>query len=369
MTMPLTACRRLLAGLVLAILATSSHGDDRAEPLVIAHRGASGYLPEHTLEAKSLAYGMRPDYLEQDLVLSRDGHLIVMHDIYLDQVTDVARVFTDRAREDGHYYTIDFTLEELKQLRVTEAFEGSANDAVARRPQRFPLWKSSFQLATFEEEIELIQGLNQSLGYDIGIYPEIKKPWFHHREGRDIARKTLQTLKRYGYTGRASGAYLQSFDAEELQRIDRELMPAMEMDLPLVQLVAATSWGEKRVRQGGRWVNYDYDWLLTEKGLRKIAGYAEGLGPWHMMLVRNTDNGLRGNGVTEKAQSLGLEVHPYTFRADAEEIPEGLGSFKDMLCFFADGLGVDGIFTDHPDKVVAFLAQDRDRCAGKPAGG
>ncbi|WP_334078827.1 glycerophosphodiester phosphodiesterase [Microbulbifer sp. M83] len=340
---------------LLVPYANTATASDRDDPLVIAHRGASGYLPEHTLESKALAYGMRPDYIEQDLVLSRDGHLIVMHDIHLDQVTDVARVFPGRAREDGHFYTIDFTLPELKRLRVTETFEGDIEERKPKYPGRFPLWKSSFQLSTLEEEIELIQGLNKSLGYEVGIYPEIKQPWFHHREGRDIARRTLETLKQYGYTDKTSKIFLQSFDAEELQRIDGELMPAMDMDLPLVQLVAATSWGEKKVQQGGHWVNYSYDWMLTPKGLEKIAGYADGIGPWAMMLVTPAENAINDNGISRRAQALGLRVHPYTFRADSEEVPPVLGEFDRLLALFIEDIGIDGLFTDHPDQVRAFL--------------
>lgn len=94
-----------------------------AEPLVIAHRGASGYLPEHTLEAKTLAYAMKPDYIEQDVVMTKDDQLVVLHDHYLDRVTDVAERFPNRARADGRYYAIDFTLAEIKTLRVTEGFD------------------------------------------------------------------------------------------------------------------------------------------------------------------------------------------------------------------------------------------------------
>lgn len=116
-----------------------------AEPLVIAHRGASGYLPEHTLEAKTLAYAMKPDYIEQDVVMTKDDQLVVLHDHYLDRVTDVAERFPNRARADGRYYAIDFTLAEIKTLRVTEGFDIDAQgNKVAGFPDRFPLWKGDF---------------------------------------------------------------------------------------------------------------------------------------------------------------------------------------------------------------------------------
>lgn len=337
---------------------TLSNEPPKNHPLVIAHRGASGYLPEHTLPAKALAYAMRPDYIEQDLVLSKDDHLIVMHDIHLDNVTNVARVFPDRAREDGHYYTIDFTLAELKQLQATEVFTPENGKMQQKYPGRFPLWQSSFQLATLDEEIELIQGLNQTLGYDIGIYPEIKNPQFHHRNGKDISLLTLRKLKQYGYTSRESGVYLQSFDAEELQRIRHELMPKLKMDLPLIQLIAETEWGEKLVEVNGKPANYDYGWMLDAGGLEKIATYADGIGPWAMMLASVDEKGnLITTDLVQRAHRHNLKVHPYTFRADPQLIPPQVGSFEQLLGLFIDQLGVDGLFTDHPDKVVAFIAE------------
>ncbi|MGL6160135.1 glycerophosphodiester phosphodiesterase [Microbulbifer sp.] len=328
----------LCLSLVLILAAGSAHAT-----LVIAHRGASGYLPEHTLEAKALAYAMRPDYIEQDLVLSKDNRLIVMHDIYLDGITDVAQVFPGRVRKDGHYYTIDFTLAELKRLRVTEAFRNKNGNIAAKYPRRFPLWQSSFQLSTLEEEIELIQGLNKTLGYDIGIYPEIKNPAFHRREGRDIAVLTLVKLKQYGYTGRSKKIFLQCFDAEELQRIKRELMPQLKMDLPLVQLIAKKD---------------DHDWMLQPGGLEKIAIYADAIGPWMMMMIDLLDdNQLATTDLVQRAHRNNLVVHPYTFRADSKKIPQQIGSFERLLELFIDQLNVDGLFTDHPDKAVEFISR------------
>ena len=324
-------------------------------PLVIAHRGASGYLPEHTLEAKALAYAMRPDYIEQDLVLSKDNHLMVMHDIYLDETTDVADVYPDRARKDGRYYAIDFTLEELKRLHVSEAFVRRGDNITAKFPDRFPLGKSSFQLSTFEEELELIQGLNQTLGYNVGIYPEIKQPWFHHREGRDITATTLSVLKQYGYRNRDQKIYLQCFDAEELQRIKSKLMPKLHMNLPLIQLIAETEWGEKMVEVDGHLQNYDYEWMRTPAGLKKIATYADGVGPAATMLAELKDGQLAITGFVREAHAHHLAVHPYTFRADPQQIPPAVGSFENLLRLFIGQIGVDGVFTDQPDKVRAFI--------------
>ncbi|WP_406828958.1 glycerophosphodiester phosphodiesterase [Microbulbifer sp. ARAS458-1] len=346
----------ILTALLIALVSvtpTVSPGQT-SEPVVIAHRGASGYLPEHTLEAKTLAYAMRADYIEQDLVLSKDDHLIVMHDIYLDKVTNIRDVFPQRARQDGHFYVIDFTLEELKRLEVTGPFLSGMGQTRPQFQGRFPLWQSHFQLATFAEELELIRGLNQSLGYNVGIYPEIKKPWFHHREGKDISRKVLQALKHHGYTTGADKVFLQAFDAEELQHIHTELMPQLEMELPLIQLIAESDWGEKLVRHAGEWIQYDYNWMRTPEGLEKISRYAAGIGPWHPMLL---DERGKVNSLVADAHRLGLRVHPYTFRADPDQVPEDFRSFEEFVLFYFEEVHVDGIFTDHPDKVRALRKQ------------
>ncbi len=181
-----------LAALAIGVMSASALAADK---LVIAHRGASGYLPEHTLPAKAMAYAQDADYLEQDLVMTKDDQLVVLHDHYLDRVTDVAERFPDRARKDGRYYAIDFTLAEIKSLKFSEGFELENGKKVQTFPGRFPMGKSDFRVHTFEEEIEFVQGLNHSTGKNIGIYPEIKAPWFHHQEGKDIALKVLETLK------------------------------------------------------------------------------------------------------------------------------------------------------------------------------
>lgn len=240
-----TLATTLMTGILLAG-STLSFSAAAADKLVIAHRGASGYLPEHTLPAKAMAYAQGADYLEQDLVMTKDDRLVVLHDHYLDRVTDVAERFPQRARQDGRFYAIDFTLAEIKSLRFSEGFEPKDGKHVQTFPGRFPMGKSDFRIHTFEEEIEFVQGLNHSTGKNIGIYPEIKAPWFHHQEGKDIAASVLQVLKTYGYTRKQDKIYLQCFDANELKRIKHELEPKMGMDLKLVQLIAYTDWNETR---------------------------------------------------------------------------------------------------------------------------
>ena len=198
--------------------------DKKEEPakIVVAHRGASGYLPEHSMAAKSMAYAMGADYIEQDVVMTKDDELVVLHDHYLDRVTNVAEVYPYRKREDGRYYAIDFTLKEIKGLKMTEGFNVKDGKTVAGFPERFPIWKSDFKVHTLAEEIELIQGLNKSTGKNVGIYPEIKAPWFHRHEGKDISVAVLKVLKKYGYTEKTDLVYLQCFDPNELVRLKKE---------------------------------------------------------------------------------------------------------------------------------------------------
>lgn len=366
---------KIKTALSMAVLAASGFAatipaqaaDD--EKLVIAHRGASGYLPEHTLEAKTAAYFMGVDYIEQDVVMTKDDQLVVLHDHYLDRVTDVVERFPDRYRmENGkkRWFAIDFTLAEIKQLRVTEGFKmpdnseaGALTDKTkANFPGRFPLWKASFRVPSLQEEIELIQGLNKTTGRNVGIYPEIKAPWFHRHEGKDISKATLAVLKQYGYTTKNDKVFLQCFDPIETQRINNELMPAMEMDVNLVQLIAETSWNETMVYdKSGKAKPYNYDWMFEPGAMAKIAKYADGVGPWKPMIVKDgsTMGKLEVSNLVKDAHAAGMKVHPYTFRLDKGRIPEYASSFEDMLDIFYYKVGVDGVFTDFPDRAVDFV--------------
>jgi glycerophosphoryl diester phosphodiesterase len=301
-----------------------------SKKIVIAHRGASGYLPEHTLAAKALAYGMHPDYLEQDIVLSKDDVPIVIHDIYLDDVTDVTSVFPQCRREDGKYYVIDFTYNELLKLNVTERFDTKTGKAVFKG--RFPRGKSHFKLHSLQDEIEMIQGLNKSTGYDMGIYPEIKAPKFHRDSGKDISKIVLKVLSDYGYKTKKDNCILQCFDAAELKRIRQEL----DSNLFLVQL---TEFKEEN------------------KKLAEFAKYADGVGPYFKQLIKSADTKtgkIVFNDYVKTAHKLGMVVHAYTFRADQLE---GLPSFNFLLDLGFNKAQLDGVFTDFPDKVVAFLKQ------------
>ena len=313
-----------------------------AQKVVVAHRGASGYLPEHTLEAKAMAYAMGADYIEQDVVMTKDDELIVIHDITLDRTTDVAVKFPGRARADGRHYAIDFTLAEIHTLALSEGAYMVDGERQQGYKSRFPMDKSNFRIATLAEEIELIQGLNVSTGKDIGIYPEIKSPEFHLAEGRDLGRAVVATLKAYGYTSKQDKVFLQTFGWDEVKRLRDELLPEAGIDLKLVMLVGDDE---------------EYQWMFNAEGMAEVARYADGFGPEKGLIIdpESKPGALKLSELVELAHSNGMQVHPYTFRADEGQVPAWADSFEAMLEAFLFEANIDGVFTDFPDRAVDFL--------------
>ncbi|MCL4131012.1 UNVERIFIED_CONTAM: hypothetical protein GTU68_055305 [Idotea baltica] len=273
-----------------------------------------------------MAHAMNVDFIEQDLVLSKDDVPIVIHDIYLDDVTDVVKKFPTKKRNDDRFYVIDFTFDELKTLQVSERFNPETGEQFY--PNRFPKGKGSFKLHSLQEEIELIQGLNASTKKNIGIYPEIKEPAFHQKEGKNLTKIVLKVLANYGYKTKKDNCILQCFDAKELERIRKEL----KSELFLVQLM---------------------EFEEETKQLQHFATYADGIGPWYkQILSEKIDGKFTFTSLVDDAHQLGLKVHPYTFRADA--LAE-FTTFDEMMETLLMDANVDGAFTDFPDLVVAFL--------------
>ena len=291
-----------------------------ADPVVIAHRGASGFLPEHTLEAYAAAHALGADYIEQDLVRTKDGAFICRHDIHLDGTTNVAEVFPDRKRKDGRWYAADFTLAEIRTLR-----------AVERLPNRFPKGAADFRIPTFEEAIELVQGLNKTTGREAGIYPELKNPAFHRGAGLPMEEAFLEICKKYGYAGKNARIFVQCFDPGPLKRMRQEL----GSELPQIHLIS-----DSKIQ----------DALVTAESLAKIAQYAEGIGPDKGRVLADPE-------LVKRAHDAKLLVHPYTLRRDA--LDKGFASFDEELRAFLVERGVDGLFTDYPGDAVRFLQSAR----------
>lgn len=334
----------------------------RERPVVIAHRGASGYLPEHSFAAKAMAYAMGADFLEQDLHMTRDGEIVVIHDTWLDELTDVRTRFPGRAREDGRFLVLDFTLAELRSLHMTERFEMRDGRPVQVYPGRFPTGTADFRIQTFAEELELVAGLNHATGGRTGIYPEIKVPWLHRREGMDLATAMLTVLRDHGYRRREDPVYVQCFDPMEVIRVRTELMPALGIDLRVVQLIGEPEWEETWTETpDGGWRPYDDGWLQEPGALARVAEVADGIGPQVPMVVRPdpATGRLTPTHLVAEAHALGMEVHPYTLRADA--LPPGVASLDDLHAALFRVADVDGVFSDFPDRTIAWLRAEGRR--------
>lgn len=326
--------------LFVALLAVASAlGAETPRPLIVAHRGASGYLPEHTLPAKAFAYAAGADYLEQDLVLTKDNVPVVLHDIYLDTVSDVATRFPDRKRADGRFYALDLTLAEIKQLQVRERFNAKTGQSVY--PRRFPAGQSTFQISTLEEELQLVEGLNRSTGRKVGVYPEIKQASWHRAQGRDISAIVLPILRQYGYATKADPCFLQCFELTEVKRIRGELGWQGRM----IMLING---------RGKETDGVDHDALSTPEGLKSLVGLVDGVGPAIGRIVTwGTDGKAKLTGFAAAAHSLGFALHPYTIRLD--ELPKNCPSSEALHDALFRQAGVEGVFTDFTDVTRAWL--------------
>lgn len=301
-------------------------------PAVIAHRGASAYLPEHTLVAKAFGHALGVDYLEQDVVASRDGVLLVLHDIYLDSVTDVSSVYPGRQREDGRFYVVDFELTELRKLTITERRHPERDEALF--PKRFPRGASKFPIVTLEEELVFIRGLNHSTGREVGIYPEIKDPEWHFEHNIDLAHLLLTMLESFGYSDRDDAVILQCFDGSELRRVREELGSRLRLTRLL-----------------------DGEDDVSASAFAEIAEYADGVGLPYLSLLSVPETEGEPVGVSDvagNARAAGLFLHPYTFRADS--LPEFASSPEVLLKLLFQDVSIEGIFCDHPDLAIAARA-------------
>jgi glycerophosphoryl diester phosphodiesterase len=295
-------------------------------PVVIAHRGASGYLPEHTTEAAAYAHAQGADYIEQDCVVSKDNVPVVLHDITLDLVTNVADVFPDRRRGDHHWYVFDFTLEELRRLNVRERYRQAGFS-------RFPAGRGRFQIATLREHIELIRGLDQSRRTATGFYIELMEPARHHAERIDVAASVLKVLNESGLDGEDDLTYLQCFDERELRRLRVDL----KCRLPLIQLCRTPP---------------------TEQQIREYARFADGLGISIDCVISGMtsekDPGPIFTDVIRLSHENAMQVHVWTVQTD--RLPKSAESVDQLLDWLVQGAGADGIFSDHPDAILRWRA-------------
>lgn len=302
------------------------------KPLIIAHRGASGHRPEHTLEGYRLGAEMGADFIEPDLVSTKDGVLIARHENEIGGTTDVASKFPSRRTTktvDGQaitgWFTEDFTLAEITTLRAKErlAFRSHAYDG-------------QFAIPTFDEVIELAERLGRELNRPIGVYPETKHPTYFRSLGLPLEEKLIASLAKHGWDRKDAPVFIQSFEPDSL-RLLRE-----KTSVRLIQLTSDAS-------------------MVDDTGLKRIAGYADGIGPEKRLIVPIGADGSLGapTDLVQRAHAAGLQVHIWTIRVDKEFLPAGYrGRGEAEFEQFRD-LGVDGLFTDFPDVAAKVLRSQR----------
>ncbi|WP_299954319.1 glycerophosphodiester phosphodiesterase [uncultured Modestobacter sp.] len=359
----LTALLAVLLSLVLAPTSSATpprgggghDGADAEDLLVIGHRGASGYRPEHTLASYELAARMGADYVECDVVSTADHVLVCRHENEISGTTDVADhpEFADRRTTktvDGveltGWFTEDFTLAELKTLRAVERLPELREENT--------LYDGLFAVPTLDEFLELRTDLSRELRRDVGAYIETKHPTYFDGVGLSLEEPLLADLREARLDRRNSPVFLQSFETANLRELD-----AARVRVPLVQLLSASGAPADLVAAGDPRTYAD---LSTAAGLAGIAEYADGVGPEKAQVIPLAADGTLGEPTSfvADAHAVDLLVHPYTFRNENAFLPADLDegtdpaaygrAIEEQLAFWA--AGVDGIFTDNPDTGV-----------------
>lgn len=287
--------------------------------IVIAHRGASGYRPEHTLEAYKVAIQMGADFIEPDLVSTKDGVLICRHEMDIQDTTDVEQKFPDRYREVNavkKWYAYDFTLAEIKTLRAKE-----------RLSYRSHAYDGRYEIPTFQEAIDLVRTMEKETGRTIGLYPETKSPTTHGELGLAFEDKLVAILATNGYKDASAPIFIQSFEMDNLKYL------STKTSIRLIQLLSKAEH-------------------TTPASLKEFKKYAYGVGPYLSMVIPTSgDKILPTTSIVKDAHAEGLKVHIWTLRTDDTFSKLFASDMKEMYRIFIDA-GVDGYFTDFPDKGV-----------------
>jgi glycerophosphoryl diester phosphodiesterase len=315
---------------VMLLLMLFASAAAASRPLIIGHRGASGHRPEHTLAGYRLAAEMGADFIEPDLVSTKDGVLIARHENEIGGTTDAAERFPDRKATktiDGQavtgWFSEDLTLAEIKTLR--------AKERLAFRSHEFD---GRFEVPTFEEVIALAQQLGRELGRPVGIYPETKHPTYFRGIGLPLEAKLLASLEKHGWNRRDAPVFIQSFESGNLKDL-RKLTKVR-----LIQLVDVR-WPER----------------LTDAGLKAVAEYADGIGPDKQFVIPVRPDRTVGppTDLVQRAHAAGLLVHIYTIRIDKEFLSPSYEGHPELEFQRFAALGVDGMFTDFPDAAARAL--------------
>jgi glycerophosphoryl diester phosphodiesterase len=316
-------------------------------PIVIAHRGASGHRPEHTLAAYSLAIDMGADYIEPDLVSTKDSVLVARHENEIGGTTDVATRFPDRRTThtiDGRsvtgWFTEDFTLAELRTLRTNERLSFRSHAYDGREP-----------IPTFEEILDLVERRSQETGRRIGVYPETKHSSYFRSIGLPVEEPLLAALARRGWTTPAAPVFIQSFEVANLRAL------RARTGVRLVQLIDVR--GGPADAKTAPDVPATYASMITPAGLARIAEYANAVGVEKSLVQPIDSTGRRGppTSIVAEAHRAGLAVHVWTLRSDSVYLPKAYAGYAAAEWRLFASLGVDGIFGDFPDVGVKSLGR------------
>lgn len=299
-----------------------------------AHRGLPQLYPEHTLSSLKAALKESPDYVEPDVVLTKDDVFLVLHDIHLDATTNVNDVFPGRHRSDGRFYAVDFSLSEIRMLKFNHRINVKTGKPaiLSRKPSN----QYSESALTFKEFIDEVLSYNTINGTYIGIYPELKDPEFHYSQGKKALSHFADILNKVKFKNPKLPIIAQCFHGESL----KHLRFMLRKDIKTVQLIGDNSW---------KISSTDYKDLTTVEGLREVSTYSSGIGIWigHLDLKNNDSDPL-----IMKAKKIGLEVHAYTVRNDL--LPEQVKSEKELISIL-EQKKVDGVFTDNVSTTVKIV--------------
>ncbi|MFF4697519.1 glycerophosphodiester phosphodiesterase [Streptomyces chattanoogensis] len=333
-------------------------------PLVVGHRGASGYRPEHTFGSYELALAMGADVIEAgDLVPTKDGHLICRHENDITATTDVADhpEFAGRKTTktvDGKkitgWFTEDFTLAEIKTLR--------AKERIPDVRQHNTLYNGVWQIPTFEEVLQWARKKERERGRPVWLHIETKHPTYFRKAGLGLEERVAKLLRRYGRDKKSSPNFLQSFEPSSIQRLGRlglDCPKVVLLDEPSVRPADFVEAGDPRTTAD----------LLKPEGLKWIAGFAQGIGPWLPQIIAQDKDGKLGKPTTlvSDAHAAGLVVHPYTVRNENSFLPldfrvgKNPGDYGNSLAYFKAlfATGIDGLFSDNPDTALLAAAEFR----------
>lgn len=332
------------------------------KPIIIAHRGAQSIYPEHTMQGYKMAVQLGADYIEPDLVMTKDGVLIARHEPFISTTTNVSTLpqYANRKTTkllDGvavtDWFVSDFTLRELKTLRARQSWANRTHE-----------YDDLFEIPTFEEILAFAKAHKTTAGNPVGVYPELKHPTYHKALGLPMEDHFLKMINAAGYNSKESSIYVQCFEVATLQYL------RSKSDIKLIQLLGAagiTNDGNLLfTKEDGSYdpegQPYDfiknkdkrsYQFFTTKEGMEFMATYADAVGPWKPFIISVNSNGVLTpvTNFVALAHRHNLEVHPYTFRNEDTKWVRDTNHIDEYLRFFE--AGVDGVFSDYTNEAVA----------------